>query len=155
MNTFVKIFSSIEYDQEELKMDKIVKKRTKIECDIMESLDISSDNKFMEILEAMKNREINIDKIFIQNKPHELSKEKVLEDIKISSNHIIQKVNSYNNVNEAIVNQILSNDYKEGKRALIDLIFPPNKPSMYAPSRKGTRLYIMGLVIYSVNKRPR
>ena len=155
VNTFVKIFSSIEYDQEELKMDKIVKKRTKIECDIMESLDISSDNKFMEILEAMKNREINIDKIFIQNKPHELSKEKVLDDIKISSNHIIQKVNSYNNVNEAIVNQILSNDYKEGKRALIDLIFPPNKPSMYAPSRKGTRLYIMGLVIYSVNKRPR
>ena len=152
VNTFVKIFSSIEYDQEELKMDKIVKKRTKIECDIMESLDISSDNKFMEILEAMKNREINIDKIFIQNKPHELSKEKVLEDIKISSNHIIQKVNSYNNVNEAIVNQILSNDYKEGKRALIDLIFPPNKPSMYAPSRKGTRLYIMGLVNFVLTK---
>ena len=72
VNTFVKIFSSIEYDQEELKMDKIVKKRTKIECDIMESLDISSDNKFMEILEAMKNREINIDKIFIQNKRQEL-----------------------------------------------------------------------------------
>lgn len=152
VNTFAKLFSSIEYSSEELETDKIVKKRGKIECDLIESVDISLDNKFIEILEAMKNREISVDKIFIQNKPHELSKEKVLEDIKISSNHIIQKVNSYTNVNEAIVNQILSNDYKEGKRAVIDLIFPPNKPSMYAPSRKGTRLYIMGLVNFVLTK---
>ena len=152
VNTFVKTFSSIEYNSEEIKLDQIVKKRTKIECDIMENIDISLDNKFIEILETMKNREVNIDKIFIQNKPHELSKEKVLENIKMSSNHIIQKVNFYSNANEAIVNQILSNDYKEGKRALIDLIFPPNKPSMYAPSRKGTRLYIMGLVNFVLTK---
>lgn len=118
----------------------------------MESIDISLDNKFIEILEAMKNKEIIFDIIFIQNKPHELSKEKVLEDIKISSNHIIQKVNSYSNINETIINQILSNDYKEGKRALVDLVFPPNKPSMYAPSRKGTRLYIMGLVNFVLTK---
>ena len=91
----------------------------------------------------MKNREINVGGIFIQNKPDELSKKKILEDIKISSNHIIQKLNSYSNVNETIVNQILSNDYKEGKRALVDLILSPNKPSMYAPSRKGTRLYTL------------
>ena len=152
VNTFAKIFSSIEYNSEEIKIDQIVKKRGKIESDIMESIDISLDNKFIEILEAMKNKEIDVGGIFIQNQPHELSKEKVLEDIKISSNHIIQKVNSYSNVNETIVNQILSNDYKEGKRALVDLIFPPNKPSMYAPSRKGTRLYIMGLVNFVLTK---
>lgn len=118
----------------------------------MESIDITLDNKFIEILEVMKNKEIDVGGIFIQNQPHELSKEKVLEDIKISSNHIIQKVNSYFNVNETIVNQILPNDYKEGKRALVDLIFPPKKPSMYAPSRKGTRLYIMGLVNFVLTK---
>ena len=152
VNAFAKLFSSIEYTLEEKQIDAIVKKRAKIECDMVESLDISSDLKFIEILDAMKNKEANIDKIFIQNKPHELSKEKILDDIKISPNHIIQKVNSYSKENEAIVNKILSNDYKEGKRALIDLIFPPNKPSMYAPSRKGTRLYIMGLVNFVLTK---
>jgi len=115
VNAFVKLFSSIEYSSEEIKMDQVVKKRAKIECDLMEFLEISSDNKFIEILEAMKNKEINIDKIFIQNKPHELSKEKVLEDIKISSNHIIQKVNSYTIADEAIVNQILSMIIKKEK----------------------------------------
>ena len=150
-NTFVKIFSSLEYSSAELKIDQIVKKRGKIDSDIMESIDISLDNKFIEILEAMKNREIDVGGIFIQNKPHELSKEKVQEDIKISSNHY-PKVNSYFNVNETILNQNLSNDYKEGKRALVDLIIPPNKPSMYAPSRKGTRLYIMGLVNFFLTK---
>lgn len=152
VNTFAKIFSSIEYNSEEIKIDQIVKKRGKIESDVLESIDITLDNKFIEILEVMKNKEIDVGGIFIQNQPHELSKEKVLEDIKISSNHIIQKVNSYFNVNETIVNQILPNDYKEGKRALVDLIFPPNKPSMYAPSRKGTRLYIMGLVNFVLTK---
>ena len=58
VNTFVKTFSSIEYNSEEIKLDQIVKKRTKIECYIMENIDISLDNKFIEILEAMKNRKL-------------------------------------------------------------------------------------------------
>ena len=122
VGTFAKLFSSNVYNQDDTEMDKNLEKKGKIECEIKESIDISSD--FLEVLEMMKNREINIDKIFIQNKPHELSKEKILEDVKISSNHIIQKVNSYSKANEILVNQILSNDYKEGKKALIDLIFP-------------------------------
>ena len=152
INTFVKTFSSIEYTTEEIKSDKIIKKREKVESHIIEEIEISSDNKLKEILEIMRNKEANIDKIFIQNKPHELCKEKIMEDIKISSNHIIKKINSYTKDKEAIINQILSNDYKEGKKALIDLIFPPNKPSLYAPSRKGTGLYIMGLANFVFTK---
>ena len=33
---------------------------------------------------------------------------------------------------------------------LFDNIFPPNKPSMYCPSVKGTRLYFVGLVKYMI-----
>ena len=47
---------------------------------------------------------------------------------KILVNHTFSKVNSDINVYKVITNLILSNEYERGKRALIDLMFPPNNP---------------------------
>ena len=38
----------------------------------------------------------------------------------------------------------------EIKLELLDLIFSPNKPSMFSPSSKGTRLYLMGLINFCI-----
>ena len=36
------------------------------------------------------------------------------------------------------------------KLEYIEFIFSPNKPSMYSPSTKGTRLYLMGLINFCI-----
>jgi len=36
------------------------------------------------------------------------------------------------------------------KLEFIELVFPPNKPSIYSPSTKGTRLYLMGLINFCI-----
>ena len=38
----------------------------------------------------------------------------------------------------------------EMKLEYIEFIFSPNKPSMYSPSTKGTRLYLMGLINFCI-----
>ena len=38
----------------------------------------------------------------------------------------------------------------EMKLEYLDFIFSPNKPSMYSPSTKGTRLYLMGLINFCI-----
>ena len=56
---------------------------------------------------------------------------------------MIKYLYSDTNENKEIIKIILSKDYKLGKRALIDLKFTPNKTSIYSPSRKVKKLYIM------------
>ena len=36
------------------------------------------------------------------------------------------------------------------KLEYIELVFHPNKPSIYSPSTKGTRLYLMGLINFCI-----
>lgn len=52
------------------------------------------------------------------------------------SQSYLPKVNSDINVYQVITNLILSNDYEWGKRALIDLMFPPNNQRIFPPLRK-------------------
>ena len=61
---------------------------------------------------------------------------------------MIQKVDIKYEIKENKLSHIFSLDIKDNKINLLDTIFPPNKPTMYAPSSKGSRLYIKGLIYF-------
>ena len=48
---------------------------------------------------------------------------------------------------EKIFNNIIAS---EMKLEYIEFVFTPNKPSMYSPSTKGTRLYLMFLINFCI-----
>ena len=48
---------------------------------------------------------------------------------------------------EKIFNNVIAS---EMKLEYIEFVFTPNKPSMYSPSTKGTRLYLMGLINFCI-----
>ena len=84
---------------------------------------------------------------YLLNEPHKPSNidSKILEkEIEVKPHFKIKSVSGEK------IDKLTEFDIKGINTDLFDNIFPPNKPSMYCPSVKGTRLYIVGLVKYMI-----
>ena len=113
------------------------------------NLNVENMNKFTKIINNY-SKEYSI---YVQNNPHIQPKNKYNdENIKIIPSFITPNIHT-DNLNE--INLMLSfilNELKDIKINEISLVFPPNKPSMYVPSIKGNRLYIIGLINFVLTK---
>ena len=79
------------------------------------------------------------------HKPSNINNKIMEKEINIISHFKIKSVDGDKNINKLTEFEI-----KGINMDLFDNIFPPNKPSMYCPSVKGTRLYLVGLVKYMI-----
>ena len=118
-------------------------------------------DEFLKLLNSINNEIINSNDYFVQNRIHISSKEKYkVEDFIIKNPFITSKgecldeeynleiidKDSKSALEKLFTNQIAS----EMKLEYIEFIFAPNKPTMYSPSVKGTRLYLMGLINFCI-----
>ena len=98
---------------------------------------------------------------FVQNKSHIPSKNKYInEDFNIKNPFSTFKGDCIdNNYNSQAISEdtkivleklFSSNTAAEMKLEYIDFVFPPNKPSLYSPSTKGSKLYLMGLINFCI-----
>ena len=138
INNFASVFKKLEPNSKEEKytfyepkfVDKI-------------NLNVENMNKFIKIIDNYSKDY----SIYVQNIPHSQPKNKYNENnIKILSSFISTNIQT-DDINE--INRLQScilNELKDIKINDICLSFPPNKPSMYLPSIKGNRLYIIGLI---------
>ena len=117
---------------------------------------------FIRLIQSI-NEEIGNEKdYFIQNRIHIASKGKyILEDIKVQNPFLVSKSKccdeeEYNfekidvDVKSALEKLFSNSIASEMKLEYIEFIFTPNKPSMFSPSTKGTRLYLMGLINFCI-----
>ena len=116
---------------------------------------------FMQLLESINKEIIGVKDYFVQNRIHIPSKGKYkLEDIKVKNPFSVIlgrcRDDEYNNEqidrdSKSALEKFFSNPIgSEMKLEYIEFIFTPNKPSMYSPSTKGTRLYLMGLINFCI-----
>ena len=116
---------------------------------------------YQKILNSITDDMINSEDYFIQNKVHIPSKGKFkIEDFVVKNPFKITKIESLdpNNNLEKIEDDTKSNLEKlfsntiasNMKSEYLEFVFFPNKPSMYSPSTKGTRLYLMGLINFCI-----
>ena len=90
----------------------------------------------------------NAESFYLSNEPHKPSNinSKLTEkDINLIHPFKIKAVNG-----DKLMDKFSKFEVKGLNLDLFDNIFPPNKPSMFAPSVKGTRLYLVGLVKYMI-----
>ena len=89
---------------------------------------------------------------YLRNKPHIPSNiNKIKEkDIQLIHPFSTKNINLTSEPDEKLLDKLSRPENKGVSFDLIDSIFPPNKPSMYAPSVKGTRLYLVGLVKFII-----
>ena len=116
---------------------------------------------FLQLLKSINNEIITVKDYFVQNRIHIPSKGKYkLEEIKIKNpfSAIMGRCsdedynqNQIDKESKAALEKLFSNQITSDlKLEYIDFIFTPNKPSMYSPSTKGTRLYLMGLINFCI-----
>ena len=106
------------------------------------------DKKMIDIFIQLLKYGSDCKDFYILNEPHKASniESKYLEkDINIIPHFKIKAING-----ELIINKLSEMEIKGINMDLFDNIFPPNKPTMYTPSVKGTRLYLVGLVKYMI-----
>ena len=117
-----------------------------------EELIIKSEEikKLIKLLKRKDNKDEKV-LIFIQNDIHFPSNEQInINDINVNSNFCIKNIKSIEdenlivNYNESL--SIILNNLLGINTQLMNIVFPPNKPTMYAPSSKGNRLYLLGLI---------
>ena len=89
---------------------------------------------------------------YLRNKPHKPSNINRLKerDIPLIHPFSVKSINISSLIDEKSIDKLTKSENKGVFLDLIDTIFPPNKPSMYAPSVKGTRLYLVGLVKFII-----
>ena len=89
---------------------------------------------------------------YLKNKPHIASNITKLEDkdFNLIYPFMVKSINLTSPIEEKLIDNLSKFENKGVVLDLIDTIFPPNKPSMYAPSIKGTRLYLVGLVKFII-----
>ena len=89
------------------------------------------------------------DIIFVQNNFHVQSKYKYKDNIQINSTFYPTKIEYTSEKEENNIKTIMSkilDSLENVQLNQINSFFPPNKPSMYAPSIKGTKFNIIGLI---------
>ena len=103
------------------------------------------------VLEYMKYSFDDQD-FYLRNKPHIPSNINRLKerDIPLIHPFIVKSINISSLIDEKSIDKLTKFENKGVFLDLVDTIFPPNKPSMYAPSIKGTRLYLVGLVKFII-----
>ena len=109
---------------------------------------VNLDKKIADIFSDLLRYTFDCKDFYILNEPHKASNidNRLMEkEINIIPHFKIRAVNG-----EQIIQKLTEFEIKGINRDLIDNIFPPNKPSMYTPSVKGTRLYLVGLVKYMI-----
>ena len=118
---------------------------------------------FMKILSSI-NAEITSKQshiYFVQNNYHIPSKNKyIIEDFNIKNpfstfkGECLDKDYNSRKISEdtkSVLEKLFSsNTTTEMKLEYIDFVFPPNKPSLYSPSTKGSKLYLMGLINFCI-----
>ena len=116
---------------------------------------------FKKILNSINNERINVYDYFVQNRRHIDSKGKYkIEDIPVKNPFMTlrgecydeeYKLDQIDKDTKSVLESIFTNPIaSEMKLEYIEFIFSPNKPSMYSPSTKGTRLYLMGLINFCI-----
>ena len=115
-----------------------------------EKVDLDKKN-IENVLEYLKYS-IDDPEFYLRNKPHIPSNiNKIKEkDIQLIHPFSTKNINLTSEPDEKLLDKLSRPENKGVSFDLIDSIFPPNKPSMYAPSVKGTRLYLVGLVKFII-----
>ena len=118
---------------------------------------------YFKLLNSINTDIINSREYFVQNRLHIPSKGKYkLEDYIIknpfsslrgecfSEDYNLDSISKDTNsaLEKIFSHQIAS----EIKLEYLEFVFTPNKPSMYSPSTKGTRLYLMGLINFCITR---
>ena len=114
---------------------------------------------FINLLNSINTQINKSNEYFIQNRIHIPSKGKYkLDEFVIKNPFLSLKGECYDedynleqidNDSRLALEKLFTNPIaSEMKLEYIEFIFPSNKPSMYSPSTKGTRLYLMGLSIF-------
>lgn len=116
---------------------------------------------YLKMLSSINNVIINKHEYFVQNRIHIPSKGKYkLEDYIVKNPFCSLRGECYaedynldtifNETNLALEKIFNNSIASEMKLEYIEFVFTPNKPSMYSPSTKGTRLYLMGLINFCI-----
>ena len=89
---------------------------------------------------------------YLKNNQHTPSNINKIKEREISLIHpfLVRLINLSPLIDEKELDKLSRFENKGVLLDLVDMIFPPNKPSMYAPSVKGTRLYLVGLVKFII-----
>ena len=128
-----------------------------------EFIEIVKFNKddYIKILNSINNEKIYVHEYFVQNRRHIDSKGKYkIEDITVKNPFMTLRGECYDeeyklekidqDTKSTLENLFTNKITSEMKLEYIEFIFSPNKPSMYSPSTKGTRLYLMGLINFCI-----
>ena len=136
-------------------IDKIPKNLNNLEGKFYEPIDkeicdLEMKN-LLNIIEYLKYS-VSDEDFYLKNKPHIPSNINKIKEREITINHpfIVKSINFSSPIEEKLLDKLSKFENKGVILDLIDTIFPPNKPSMYAPSVKGTRLYLVGLVKFII-----
>ena len=105
----------------------------------------------LNVLEYLKYS-IDDQDFYLKNKPHVPSNINKIKEREIPLIHpfLVKSINLSPSIDEKQLDKLSKFENKGVLLDLVDMIFPPNKPSMYAPSVKGTRLYLVGLVKFII-----
>jgi len=117
-----------------------------------EKYDIEEKN-ILNVIEYLKHSVVDEENYFyLKNKPHIPSNINKLKERDVNLIHpfIVKSINISSTIDEKKLDKLSKFENKGVFLDLVDTIFPPNKPSMYAPSVKGTRLYLVGLVKFII-----
>lgn len=134
-------------------------------CYQPEFLEVVKFNKddYIQLINSINMDIINTRNYFVQNKMHIPSTGKYkMEDLIIKNSFLTKKGECSN---KDYTSEIIESDTKsrleklfslsitsDMKLEYLEFIFPPNKPSIYSPSAKGTRLYLMGLINFCITR---
>ena len=120
------------------------------EPQFMEKCDLDQKN-LLNILEYLKYS-IDDPDFYLKNRPHVSSNiNKIKErDFPLIHLFLVKTINLSTSIDEKLLDKLSKFENRGVLLDLIDIIFPPNKPSMYAPSVKVTRLYLVGLVKFII-----
>ena len=132
----------------------------KIEIEFLDVIKFKKED-YDKVINSISEDMINSEEYFVQNKFHNSSKEQYkVEDIPVKNafktirceclneDYTLEKIDSDTKyaIEKLFSDQITSNMKSE----YLEFVFAPNKPSMYSPSTKGTRLYLMGLINFCI-----
>ena len=93
-------------------------------------------------------------KFYIKNKFSNSSKEIEISKIKLKNSYLTTKIETNKNEENLLksLNLLINSDSFNFKQNLLNIIFPPNKPTTFSPSIKGSRLYILGIINFVLSQ---
>ena len=94
-------------------------------------------------------------KFYIKNKFQKShSNEIELSKIKLKNSYLTTKYETNKNEENSLksLNLLINSDSFNFKQNLLNIIFPPNKPTTFSPSIKGSRLYILGIINFVLSQ---